>query len=103
MMHLDGYWLAVGSTTTKANEFYESNFVNAQASDTNGAVISLYDNQKLMYATLFATISVTEVVSGFKSIRMDTGLNKALAVLETNNDQNGLNIYLVSFTLGGDL
>ena len=56
-----------------------------------------------MYATLFATISATEVVSGFKNIRMDTAMNKALAILETNNDLDGKNIYLVAYTLGGDL
>ena len=102
MMHANADYIAVGSTTTKANLFYQPGYENMLAADTDGALLSIYSSDvneptEPLKATLISTISSTVTVNGFKNINM--GEEHAYAVLDTSDDSSGQNIYLVSYNV----
>ena len=101
-MHATANHIAVGATTTKADQFYQAQptFENVLPTDTNGALLSIYsanvnDMTKPLKSTLMSTIGSSVTVNGFKDINM--GADHAYAVLETSDDSSGQNIYLVTY------
>ena len=102
MMHATANHIAVGATTTKADQFYQAQptFENVLPTDTNGALLSIYsanvnDMTKPLKSTLMSTIGSSVTVNGFKDINM--GVDHAYAVLDTSDDSFGEKIYLVTY------